>query len=55
MFHNDCFQFLAENASRRMNKFFTLLIRERIHYNNAKLKADEENWHFQTQITLVSL
>ena len=47
----DCFLFLAENVLRRMKNFFSQLILERLHYD-AKFIADEENWHFQTRITL---
>ena len=34
-----------------MKNFFTPLIRKRLHYD-AKFIADEENWYFQTRITL---
>ena len=39
------FPFFAENISHSMNKFFTPFI-QRFYYD-AKLSADEENWHFQ--------
>ena len=51
--HSDFSHFLAENVSSCMNKFYTPLIQERFHYD-AKLSADEENWPFQSRITLRS-
>ena len=62
MFHNDCFHFLFENVSRRMNKIFysaysrthynqnLVLIRKMAFSDPDYISADEENGIFRPRL-----